>query len=56
MKAGYKYTVDVDLKSYFDTIPHDRLVRELRKYVADNHMISLVEQFLKAEILDGLEH
>ena len=32
------------------------LVRELRKYVADNHLIMLVEQFLKAEILDGLEH
>lgn len=56
VKAGYKYTVDVDLKSYFDTIPHDQLVQELRKYVADNQMITLVEQFLKAAIFDGLEH
>ncbi|MFN9601814.1 MAG: reverse transcriptase domain-containing protein, partial [Planctomycetota bacterium] len=54
-KAGYKYTVDVDLKSYFDTIPHDRLVKELRKYVADNSVIGLVGQFLQAEILDGVE-
>ncbi len=56
VKAGYKYTVDVDLKSYFDTIPHDRLVQELRKYVADNQLIGLVEKFLQAEILEGLEH
>ncbi len=56
LKDGYKYTVDVDLKSYFDTIPHDRLVRELRKYVADNSVIGLVEKFLQAEVLDGLEH
>lgn len=56
VKAGYKYTVDVDLKSYFDTIPHDRLVQELRKHVADNSVIGLVEQFLQAEVLDGLEH
>ncbi len=56
VKAGYKYTVDVDLKSYFDTIPHDRLVQELRKYVADNSVIGLVEKFLQAEVLDGLEH
>ncbi len=56
VKAGYSYTVDVDLKSYFDTIPHDRLIRELRKYVADNSAIAMVELFLQAQILDGLEH
>lgn len=56
LKAGNKYTVDVDLKSYFDTIPHDCLVQELRKYVADNQVISLVEKFLRAEVFDGLQH
>lgn len=56
VKAGYKYTVDVDLKSYFDTIPHARLIGELRKYVADNSVIELVEKYLQAEIMDGLEH
>lgn len=56
VKAGYKYTLDVDLKSYFDTIPHDRLLRELRKYVADNSVIGLVEKYLQAEIMDGLDH
>jgi RNA-directed DNA polymerase len=56
VKAGHKYTVDVDLKSYFDTIPHDRLVKELRKHVADNSVIELVEKFLRADVLDGLEH
>jgi RNA-directed DNA polymerase len=55
VKKGFKYTVDVDLKSYFDTIPHDRLIQELRKYVADNQAIGLVEKFLKADILDGLD-
>ena len=56
VKQGYQYTLDVDLKSYFDTIPHDRLLSELRKYVADNRVLDLVEKFLKAEILDGKEH
>lgn len=56
VKKGYKYTVDVDLKSYFDTIPHHRLIQELRKYVADNQVIGLVEKFLQAEVMDGLEH
>lgn len=56
IKQDYRYTVDVDLKSYFDTIPHDRLLRELRKYVADNRVLDLVAKFLKAEILDGKNH
>jgi RNA-directed DNA polymerase len=56
LKSGLKYTVDVDLKSYFDTIPHDRLIGELRKYVADNTVIGLVEKFLQADIMDGTEH
>jgi RNA-directed DNA polymerase len=56
LKSGCKYTVDVDLKSYFDTIPHDQLIQDLRKYVADNSVIALVEKFLQAAILDGLDH
>ena len=55
VKLGYKYTVDVDLQSYFDTIPHDRLIKELRKHGADNSVIGLVEKFLQAQVLDGMD-
>jgi RNA-directed DNA polymerase len=54
LKQGCRYVVDVDLKSYFDTIPHDKLLDEVRKYVGDSRMLALIEAFLKAEILDGL--
>lgn len=56
LKQGYHYVVDVDLKSYFDTIPHDKLLDEVRKYIGDGRMLALIEAFLKAEILDGLRH
>lgn len=56
LKRGYRYVVDVDLKSYFDTIPHDKLLDEVRKYVADSRVLALIEAFLKAEVLDGLQH
>lgn len=56
IKSGLKYTVDVDLKSYFDTIPHDRLLAELRRYVADNSVLRLVEKFLQAQVFEGLHH
>jgi RNA-directed DNA polymerase len=56
LKRGYRYVVDVDLKSYFDTIPHDRLLVEVRQYVADSRVLGLIEAFLQAEILDGVQH
>lgn len=55
VKAGYEYVVDADLKSYFDTIPHERLLNRLREGIADGRMLQLIESFLKAGILDGLE-
>jgi len=55
LKKGYRYVVDADLKSYFDTIPHDRLLGLIRQKVADGRVLALVEAFLKAGILDGLD-
>jgi RNA-directed DNA polymerase len=55
MKAGYVYIVDADLKSYFDTIPHDRLMSRLRERIADGRVLSLIESFLKAGIMEGLK-
>jgi RNA-directed DNA polymerase len=55
LAAGYGYVVDVDLKSYFDTIPHDRLLQRLGTKVADGRLLRLIESFLKAGILEGLD-
>jgi RNA-directed DNA polymerase len=55
MKEGYVYIVDADLKSYFDTIPHDRLMSRLRERIADGRVLELIESFLKAGIMDGLK-
>jgi RNA-directed DNA polymerase len=54
LKAGYVYVVDADLKNYFDTIPHDRLLHRLRERIADGRVLGLIQSFLKAGILDGL--
>jgi RNA-directed DNA polymerase len=55
LKAGYVHVVDADLKGYFDAIPHDRLMARLKEKIADGTVLSLIESFLKAHILDGLE-
>jgi RNA-directed DNA polymerase len=54
LKSGCVYVVDVDLKSYFDTIPHDRLMGRLRERIADERLLALIETFLKAGIMDGM--
>jgi RNA-directed DNA polymerase len=55
LKAGYGYVVDADLCSYFDTIPHDRLMEQVGRKVADGRVLALVEAFLKQGVLDGLQ-
>lgn len=55
LKKGYRYVVDADLKSYFDTIPHHRLMRELRRHIADGKLLQLIESFLHAHIMEQMK-
>ncbi len=55
LKAGYIHIVDADLKSYFDTIPKDRLLALFGQKVSDGRLLGLVEAFLEQGVLDGLE-
>jgi RNA-directed DNA polymerase len=54
LKAGYTSIVDADLKSYFDTIPHDRLLALVAQQVSDGRILALIEGYLKQGVLDGL--
>lgn len=53
LKAGYVHVVDADLKRYFDSIPHDRLMERLKTKIADGRVLSLIDSFLQASILEG---
>jgi RNA-directed DNA polymerase len=54
LKSGHHFVVDADLKSYFDTIPHDSLMDRLKTKIADGPLLTLIESFLKANILDEM--
>ena len=54
LKDGAVFVVDADLKSYFDTIPHDRLLAEVGRKVSDGRIMRLLQQFLQQGVLDGL--
>ncbi len=43
---------DADVTAYFDTIPHDRLMKTIAERVVDGTMLALVKRFLEAAIVD----
>lgn len=55
LQAGHAYVMAAYMKGYFDAIPHDRLMTRLKEKIADGSVLSLIESFLQANILDGLE-
>jgi RNA-directed DNA polymerase len=55
IKDGHAYVVDADLKSYFDSIPHDRLMACVATSISDGRVLSLVQSFLQQDIMKGME-
>ncbi len=53
LDAGYVHIVDADLKSYFDTIPKDRLTALIDRKVSDGRIMTLITNFLEEGVLDG---
>ena len=50
-KEGRRHAVDCDLKSFFDTVNHDRLMQELRKKVRDRKVLALIRRYLLAGVV-----
>ena len=55
LKSGCSHVVDIDIKGYFDAIPHDRLMKLVGERIADKRVLGMIEGFLKAGVLEGLE-
>lgn len=56
LKSGHVHVVDADLKSYFDTIAHARLMAMVRMRIADGAVLSLLEQYLQQQVVEGAKH
>jgi RNA-directed DNA polymerase len=49
-QAGYAYAVDCDLKSFFDTVKFDRLMRLLARRISDQRVLRLIGAYLRAGV------
>jgi len=56
LKTGKTWVVDADIKSYFDNISHDRVMKDIKEQVADGRVLELIEGYLKQGVIEGLEH
>jgi RNA-directed DNA polymerase len=50
LSRGYTDVVDADLSRYFDSIPHDDLLRSVARRIADGSVLRLIKLWLKAPI------
>jgi RNA-directed DNA polymerase len=51
LAQGHVWVVDADLKSYFDTIPHDRMMERVKARIADGRVLALIESFLQQGVM-----
>jgi RNA-directed DNA polymerase len=51
VREGYEWCASIDLKSFFDEIPHDLILKLIRRKIADERLVTLVARALKAGVI-----
>jgi len=52
LQGGYQDVYDADLKGYFDTIPHDKLMKCLRMRISDRSVLNLIRMWLESPVIE----
>lgn len=52
LKAGYREVYDADLQGYFDTIPHDQLMKCVEMRISDGRVLNLIRMWLQSPVIE----
>jgi RNA-directed DNA polymerase len=52
LKAGYAWYVDADIQSYFDTIPRQRLMDQVKARISDGRVLELIQKCLDQSVME----
>jgi RNA-directed DNA polymerase len=52
LKGAHHWVVDADIKGYFDSIPHSKLMAKVAKKISDGRILELIESYLKAGVME----
>jgi RNA-directed DNA polymerase len=51
-RMGYKFVVDVDIKGFFDNIPHDLIMESIAAKIADGNILNTIEKVLNSGVIE----
>jgi RNA-directed DNA polymerase len=52
LNQAHHWVVDADIKGYFDSIPHDKLMAKVGAKISDGRILELIESYLKAGVME----
>ncbi len=51
-EQGYRFVVDVDIKGFFDNIPHNLIMESIAARIADGNILNLIERLLNSGVME----
>jgi RNA-directed DNA polymerase len=54
IEEGYTHIVDADIRSYFDSIPHETLMKQIQERISDGKVLSTIQKWLHQDIIGDM--